>query len=283
MPARTIPRPTAAEGWLFLAAALALSSLVWSGLFLLDPSDNPWVGGGSMGPGVIALFLGGGAVPSLLGFVFAFRRGSWKAVKALLARAWPHGRDPLTALVAMALAVGMALIARVAGEQFGASPPPIDVSAVPQAAVMALAAALMEEFGWRGTALPALARRIGLPIAGLVVGIVWAVWHTVGALWSVAPFFGPWFAAYYVTGIIGVMAGAGMTLAVIQDYARGGLFPVIAFHLAFSASANLVTPSAGDPAGAVKTAACFAAAHIALGVAALAWRRRRTAGEMVGD
>lgn len=281
MSARTVPLPTAAEGWLFLAAALALSSLVWSGLFLLDPSDNPWAGGSSMGPGVIVLFLGGGAIPSLLGFAFAYRRGSWPSVRALLARALPRGGDPLTALVAMAIAIAAALAARAAGSQLGANPPPLDLSAIPQVAAMALAAALMEEFGWRGTALPALARRIGLPLAGLVVGVVWAVWHTVGALWSVAPFFGPWFAAYYLTGIIGVMAGAGMTLAVIQDFARGGLFPVIAFHLAFSASASLATPSAGDPAGAVKIAACLAVAHIAIGIAALAWRRARNAATTV--
>lgn len=279
MPPRNSPGP--AEGWLFLALALALSSLVWSGLFLIDPSGNPWAGGGEMGPGVIMLFLGGGAIPSLLGILFAFRRGSWPAVRRLLARALPRGGDVRTALIAMTLAIAAALVARVAGEALGATPPALDFSAVPQAAAMALAAALMEEFGWRGTAVPALARRIGLSLAGLVVGVVWAVWHTVGALWSVAPFFGQWFAAYYATGIIGVMAGAGMTMAVIQEHARGGLFPVLAFHLAFSAAANLATPSAGDPGGAVIISTCFATAHLAIGVAALIWLRTRSSIETV--
>lgn len=34
-----------------------------------------------------------------------------------------------------------------------------------------------EEIGWRGYALPRLARKFGFGSAGLIVGVVWAVWH----------------------------------------------------------------------------------------------------------
>jgi len=55
----------------------------------------------------------------------------------------------------------------------------------------------IEEFGWRGLALPMLQRRMAPIWAGLVVGIVWSVWHTpafllsvsVYSTWSFAPFF----------------------------------------------------------------------------------------------
>lgn len=230
-----------------------------------------------MGPGLLLLFLGGGAVPSVLGLVLAFRRGGWSGCADLLGRVAPRLGDMPLALLALLLPIVAALVARGGGLALGAQLPPLDLTVLPQAAVMALAAGLMEELGWRGTALPALRQRLTLPTAGLIVGLVWAVWHTVGGIWSVSPFFGDWFAAYYLTGILGTMAGAGLTLAAIWHRADGRLFPVLAFHLAFSASANVVTPSVGRPADVVLVATLFALAHLTIGILAVAGARQRRA------
>ena len=69
------------------------------------------------------------------------------------------------------------------------------------AALPALALAMflgpIEEFGWRGLALPLLQRRFAPFWAGLILGIIWAAWHIPSFLmsgmpqssWSVAPYF----------------------------------------------------------------------------------------------
>jgi len=57
----------------------------------------------------------------------------------------------------------------------------------------------IEEFGWRGVALPLLQRKMSPFWAGLVLGIIWAVWHIPAFLlggglqygsWAAVPFFG---------------------------------------------------------------------------------------------
>jgi hypothetical protein len=75
----------------------------------------------------------------------------------------------------------------------------------PFASIPALAAALffmaikgpVEEFGWRGLALPLLQRKLAPIWAGLLLGIIWGFWHlpafllsgTPQSAWSFTPFF----------------------------------------------------------------------------------------------
>ena len=55
----------------------------------------------------------------------------------------------------------------------------------------------VEEFGWRGVALPLLQRKFAPIWAGLILGIIWGLWHlptfllsgTQQSQWAVAPFF----------------------------------------------------------------------------------------------
>jgi CAAX protease family protein len=55
---------------------------------------------------------------------------------------------------------------------------------VVSAVLMGLFAALMEELGWTGFAVPGLLRANGLLSAGLVLGAVWALWHLPITYWA---------------------------------------------------------------------------------------------------
>ncbi len=46
------------------------------------------------------------------------------------------------------------------------------------------AAGFFEEIGWTGYLTPVLRRRFSPTIAGLVLGIIWGLWHAVASLWG---------------------------------------------------------------------------------------------------
>jgi membrane protease YdiL (CAAX protease family) len=73
------------------------------------------------------------------------------------------------------------------------------------ALALALFLGPIEEFGWRGLALPLLQRRFNPFWAGLILGIIWAGWHipsflmsgTPQSAWSFAPYFAGVVALYH--------------------------------------------------------------------------------------
>lgn len=83
----------------------------------------------------------------------------------------------------------------------------------------------IEEFGWRGLSLPLLQRRFTPFWAGLILGIIWAVWHipafliggTPQSAWSFAPYFA------------GVIAASVIITALFND-SRGSLLTAVLIH-----------------------------------------------------
>ncbi len=84
----------------------------------------------------------------------------------------------------------------------------------------------IEEFGWRGVALPLLQRKMAPLWAGFIVGLIWAVWHIPAFLlggglqysaWSAFPFFG---------GVIAI----SVILTPMFNSARGSLLIAYLYH-----------------------------------------------------
>lgn len=93
------------------------------------------------------------------------------------------------------------------------------------ALVLALFLGPIEEFGWRGLALPLLQRRFAPVWAGLILGIIWAVWHIPAFLLSGTPqsawSFGPYFAGVVAISVI---------LTPMFNAARGSLLVAVLYH-----------------------------------------------------
>ncbi|HEY3344820.1 MAG TPA: type II CAAX endopeptidase family protein [Anaerolineaceae bacterium] len=96
-------------------------------------------------------------------------------------------------------------------------------------ALPALAHALVlgpiEEFGWRGLALPLLQRRFAPFWAGLILGAIWALWHVPSFLISGMPQTA-WAAGPYFLGILAI----SVILTPLFNVSRGSLLIAVLYH-----------------------------------------------------
>lgn len=126
------------------------------------------------------LFLLGVFAPSLVALALTALAEGSDGVGRLLARVarWRvEARYYVFALIYFAaIKMAAALVHRVVtGEwpRFGEIPGLWLLAAI----LASTAVQLGEELGWRGYALPRLARRFGLPGASVMLGLLWAFWH----------------------------------------------------------------------------------------------------------
>ncbi len=111
-------------------------------------------------------------------------------------------------------------------------------------AVLVLGGPLGEEPGWRGLLLPTLAARVSFPIAGLVVGIVWAVWHL--------PLFmipGTPQAELPLAGYLALTVALGVVYGSLAQHTRGSVPVAIVFHAASNTAAGLLPILPSDAGG----------------------------------
>lgn len=117
-----------------------------------------------------------------------------------------------------------------AGAALGGTPSP---SAFPFESVggavgaMAFMAILgpVEELGWRGLALPLLQRRLAPLWAGLLLGLVWALWHLPAFYLSGTPQGGWGFMPFFIGAV-----GASLILTALFNAARGSILIAALFH-----------------------------------------------------
>lgn len=111
---------------------------------------------------------------------------------------------------------------------------------------------LLEETGWTGFATPKLRRRYSILSAGLVVGILWGIWHFMIAFWASNYLGGAdsWimFVAAFLAFYLLALPAYRVLLVWVFDRTGGNLPVIMLMHAFLSASTLIFQPSA---AGAI--------------------------------
>lgn len=100
-----------------------------------------------------------------------------------------------------------------------------DPGALMAAAAFMLVLGPMEEFGWRGFALPLLQRRLAPFWAGLVLGLIWGAWHLPAFYLSGTPQSG-WEFMPFLVGSVAV----SVIVTPLFNASRGSILLAMLFH-----------------------------------------------------
>lgn len=243
----------------FLLTFLVTWSLWLAAAGLAAPGNTGFFGG--RGP----VFLLGVWAPGLVALGFMARAEGRAGVARLLGRIGQWRVDARLYALAFGYFAVIKLAAAVVHRLVTGGWPPFGTTPV---ALLALGIAVStwgqagEEVGWRGYALPRLARHFGLGGASLVLGVVWAAWHLPLFILPDSGSTGQSFAVY----LLHVMA-LSVVLAFLYWRTGGSLLLVMLMHASVNNTTGLVPAAVG---GAV-TPIWLQGSLVAWATVALSW------------
>ena len=221
----------------FLLVTFAYSWSVWTIAYLLAGSDAStlWTIIGVWGPliaGAVVTYDSGGNV----------RRWAGQATEWRVAPRWYLVAICLPVLLGEASTVVYWLNGVPLSFQFDS--PAAVTGFVLNVLLVLLIAGGLEEFGWRGFAIPRLQAEYSALTAGLTVGVAWALWHLPFVLFGWVTGQGP--LPLYMIWIV----GASLVLTWLYNSTGGSVLLCMLFHAVNNAS-GLFAPQ-GDVPGSVE-------------------------------
>ena len=185
------------------------------------------------------------AGPSLSGLLVIGVAGGRAAMREFFSslRRWRVGGRWYAAavLTAPALMAGILLPLSLFSSQFL----PRIVTSVDRGVVLitgltiALAAGVFEEVGWTGFAIPALRARHGMLATGLIVGVAWAAWHLLVAVWALGPSPGAVVATSYALDPLLFLTAFRVLMVWVYDRTHSVLLAML-MHVSLTATARIL-------------------------------------------
>lgn len=173
--------------------------------------------------------------PAIAAFILVARTGGLAGLQRFLGRAllWRCGAAWYAFLI-----IGIPLVfiggSALRGNLFTEPFPFTSFQALLVALVLAAIKGPIEEFGWRGLALPLLQRMFAPIWAGLILGVIWGLWHLPAFLlsgtqqseWSFSAFFAGCLAiSVIVTALFNRSHGSILLSAVFHFQLMNPIFP----------------------------------------------------------
>ena len=230
---------------LFLGLTLALSWGVGGLYLLLRAPLMHWLGPlGVQNPIWILI----NCAPSLAALIAAALRGELRSLLARLVAPFHWAWLPTAALFVPAIALILSFAAPHWDSHWSTTPHavlmdlPLIMFATSQ--IVGNVGPIGEELGWRGYALPLLLKRMNAVSAGLVLGLIWALWHIPGFFISGVMVVGVSEFAWWTLGTLGL--SLAMTFLYVRAHGNtivAGVVPHFVINAAATAGVWLSRPA----------------------------------------
>ena len=165
-------------------------------------------------------------VPFFISLIYAWQEHQSKGIRAIFGSIIDARKAKSIALLIGFCCIPVVLFVSYLSMKFLSLSLPIDYSLpysqIPIMLVLYFLGAIPEEFGWTYTLTGSMAEKLGKVRTGIIIGIVWAIWHVI-----------PWSWAHSWSWIIGMcLASVLMRIVMVYLFVNGGksLFVAILFH-----------------------------------------------------
>ena len=156
----------------YFALAIAWSYIYWQILFTLLPVDS------TKGPAPLHILLAGvGGSPSLFRILLTCLLDGREGLRQLFSRTFRWRVGLAWYMAALLIPFNLNAIIFAIDPLVGVTPYPLLLNNLIFGISIGVMSSLLEEFGWRGFALPRLQKYFSPLIASLIVGLGWGLWH----------------------------------------------------------------------------------------------------------